>query len=49
MFSDSRAAPGLGKFGSFEPESRAFDFRFAEFGIFDFFEMICGAQMWVAR
>jgi hypothetical protein len=49
MFSDSWAAPGLGKFGSLEPESRAFDLRFAEVGVFDFFEMICGAQMRVSR
>jgi hypothetical protein len=49
MFSDSWATPGLGKFGSLEPESRAFDFCFAEVWIFDFFEMICGAQMRVPR
>ena len=49
MLSDSWSAPGLGKFGSLEPESRAFDFRLAELWVFNFFEMVRGAEMRVAR
>src|SRR5712671_5974877 len=49
MLSNPRAAPRLGKFRALEPESRAFDFRLAKLRVFDFFEMICGAQMRVAR